>query len=131
MKKYRDKDWISSKVAIRPSAIHGKGMFAVTALAPGEVVVVRGHGVVSTGGSVEEAALGAIYLEQQACHAWRALQFGEVRALAPAEIAQHQADMELARRTGGGTGGAWRYYTALLRGEGVRPARSPRQRRRR
>jgi uncharacterized protein len=41
-KTYRDQDWISSKVEIRPSAIHGKGMFAVTALVRDEVVVVWG-----------------------------------------------------------------------------------------
>jgi L-fuculose-phosphate aldolase/L-ribulose-5-phosphate 4-epimerase len=106
-----------------------KGRAVAAALGAHHLLLLRGHGIVSTGESVEEAALGAIYLEEQAWHAWRALQFGGARELAPAEIAQHQADMELARRTGGGAGGAWRCYTALLGGEGrVRPVRAPRQR---
>ncbi len=47
MKKYRDQDWISSKVEVRPSGIHGKGMFATAAVGPGEVVTVWGGTFVS------------------------------------------------------------------------------------
>lgn len=47
MKAYRDHDWISSKVEIRPSAIHGKGMFAVATLVQDEVVTVWGGRFVS------------------------------------------------------------------------------------
>lgn len=47
MKAYRDQDWISPKVAIRPSGIHGKGMFAGAALARDEVVAVWGGQFVS------------------------------------------------------------------------------------
>ncbi len=105
-----------------------KGRAMARALGAHQLLLLRGHGIVSAGGSVEEAALAAIHLEEQAWHLWRALQFGDARALTPAEIAQHQADMDLARRTGGG---AWRYYSSLLGDARARPVRSPRQRRRR
>ena len=42
MKEYRKDDWISSKVEIRASITHSKGMFAVAPMEQGEVVAVWG-----------------------------------------------------------------------------------------
>lgn len=60
---YRDQDWISSKVEIRLSAIHGNGMFAVTAIAPREVVVVWG-GTFVTWVDAERARLAGKAVQQ-------------------------------------------------------------------
>jgi hypothetical protein len=42
VKEYRKDDWISSKVEIRASPVHGKGMFAVAPIEQSEVVAVWG-----------------------------------------------------------------------------------------
>lgn len=55
---YRDQDWISPKVEIRPSTIHGKGMFAVAALARDEVVAVWGGRFVSRGDAEQARVAG-------------------------------------------------------------------------
>ena len=63
MKAYRDQDWMSPKVEIRSSAIHGKGMFAVAALAQDEVVAVWGGRFVSRG-DAEQARLAGKAVQQ-------------------------------------------------------------------
>lgn len=47
MKSYRNKPWLSPKVEIRVSRIHGKGMFAVEPLSQSETVAVWGGSYVS------------------------------------------------------------------------------------
>ena len=42
LNEYPSEDWVSSKVEIRASQIHGRGMFAVSPIATGETVVVWG-----------------------------------------------------------------------------------------
>ena len=51
MKKYR-KSWVNPKIEIRPSPVHGKGLFARVPMAKGEVVVVwfAGSGYVRKSG---------------------------------------------------------------------------------
>jgi ribulose-5-phosphate 4-epimerase/fuculose-1-phosphate aldolase len=90
-----------------------KGREVAAALGPHHLLLLRGHGVVSAGRSIQEAVLAAILLEQQAWHHYRALQIGEVRALSPEEIRQHRADLARARQTGG-EAGAWRYFASLV-----------------
>jgi len=42
MKKYRDNPWIDPRIEIKPSPIHGDGMFAKSPIPQGEVVVIWG-----------------------------------------------------------------------------------------
>ncbi len=99
-----------------------KGREMAVALGRHRLLLLRGHGIISAGASVEEAVLNAIFLEQQAWHHYRAAHLDDVRTLTTEEIQTHLADLEWARRTGG-AGGAWRYYTSLL-GASVSPPRS-------
>ncbi len=41
-KEHRKQSWISPKVEVRPSLIHGKGMFAITRIDQSQVVVIWG-----------------------------------------------------------------------------------------
>ena len=45
---YRSNDWIDPRVEIRPSSIHGRGMFARTRIGAGEVVTIWGGTFVLT-----------------------------------------------------------------------------------
>jgi hypothetical protein len=63
MKSYRDQDWVSPKVEIRPSAIHGKGMFAIAVFAQDEVVAVWGGRFVSRG-AAEQVGLAGKAIQQ-------------------------------------------------------------------
>lgn len=63
MKAYRDQDWISPKVEIRPSAIHGKGMFALATFEQDEMVAVWGGRFVSRG-DAEQARFAGKAVQQ-------------------------------------------------------------------
>lgn len=90
-----------------------KGRRVAEALGQHTLLLLRGHGIVSSGASPEEAAINAIYLEQQAAHAHRALQLGGLKPLTPEEIQQNKEDMAQAARTAI-PHGPWKYYTSLL-----------------
>jgi SET domain-containing protein len=47
MKKYRETPWMNPKVEIRPSPIHGRGMFPNAPITKGEVVAIWGGNFVS------------------------------------------------------------------------------------
>ena len=47
MKKYRKTPWMNPKLEIRPSPVHGKGIFAKTPMTEGEVVTVWGGNYVT------------------------------------------------------------------------------------
>lgn len=48
MKKYNDKSWVSGKLEIRSSGIHGQGVFTKQNIAKGEVVIIWGGEVVTS-----------------------------------------------------------------------------------
>lgn len=57
MKKYRKKSWIDSRIEIRPSQLHGRGMFAIAPIKEGEVVVIWGlPNIYTTKEDAEKAA---------------------------------------------------------------------------
>lgn len=82
------------------------------------VCLMRGHGITAAAGSVEEAALAAIYLNELASMNYRAYLLGK-----PAPIASEDQEefRSLERPDGMGTAGepqgravaAWRYYRTL------------------
>jgi L-ribulose-5-phosphate 4-epimerase len=90
-----------------------KGRRLAATLSEAPAVLLRGHGVVTTGLSIEQAALNAIYLEQQALYSYRALQLGGLTLMSEAEIKQQITDLGLAATTAV-PAGPWRYYTSLL-----------------
>jgi ribulose-5-phosphate 4-epimerase/fuculose-1-phosphate aldolase len=90
-----------------------KGRRVVAALGEHCLLQMRGHGVTAIGTSIEQAALNAIFFEQQATHNYRALQLGALTVMSEAELSQHVADLAEAARTAS-DGGPWRYYTSLL-----------------
>ncbi len=57
MKKYRKKSWIDPRIKIKPSTLHGKGMFAVASIEKGEVVII--WGLPETYGNKEDAEKAA------------------------------------------------------------------------
>jgi predicted ester cyclase len=60
-KDYRPTDWIDPRIEIRPSSIHGRGMFATALIQRGEVVTVWGGAFVLTDRDrVTKRALGAL-----------------------------------------------------------------------
>lgn len=63
MKAYRDQDWISPKVEIRTSTIHGMGMFATAPVAQIEVVAIWGGHFVNESG-VQQAKLAGKAVQQ-------------------------------------------------------------------
>lgn len=46
-KKYKDKSWVSEKLEVRDSDIHGKGVFTKEKISKGEVVIIWGGKVVT------------------------------------------------------------------------------------
>ncbi len=96
-----------------------QGRAVAATLGAHRLVLLRGHGIVSVGASVEEAVLNAIFLEQQATYLSRSLMLGTPQTLIPAEIRRHRADLERARRPSGERG-AWRYYASLVQEGGTR-----------
>ena len=47
-KGYRPTEWMDPRIQIRPSSIHGKGMFAITPIQQGKVVNIWGGTVLLT-----------------------------------------------------------------------------------
>src|SRR5262249_13153076 len=90
-----------------------KGRRVVAALGDHCLLQMRGHGVTAVGASVQQAALNAIFFEEQARHNYRALQLGGLTRMTDAELALHAADLQEAARTAS-DGGPWRYYVSLL-----------------
>ncbi len=58
MKEYRKEDWISPKVEIRPSPLHGRGMFAIVPIKKDEVVAVWGGNFVNGAGAAKARLAG-------------------------------------------------------------------------
>jgi ribulose-5-phosphate 4-epimerase/fuculose-1-phosphate aldolase len=90
-----------------------KGRRVGAALGEHCLLQMRGHGVTAVGASVPQAALNAIFFEQQAMHNYRALQLGGLTRMTDAELGLHEADLQEAARTAS-DGGPWRYYVSLL-----------------
>lgn len=74
---------------------------------------LRGHGLMAVGNSVEEAAMNAIHLEQQAYVNYMAEQMGDPTVLSADDIDEFTTWASPAQGGGGGVG-AWKYYTSLL-----------------
>ncbi|MBM4262854.1 MAG: class II aldolase/adducin family protein [Deltaproteobacteria bacterium] len=91
---------------------HVREMMAV--MADNDICILRGHGVVVCGSSVEDATIKAIKLDDLAKFNLQAALLGKVPAISPED--QHQF---LTRKsTGMGGGGAetlWRFYTEWLK----------------
>ena len=73
-----------------------------------QVCLLRGHGVITVGSSVEEASLTAIYLEKQAEMNYFTLQIGQPIPLRPNE-------MDLKPTPKANILGRWAYFTGLLK----------------
>lgn len=95
-----------------------------------DVLLLRGHGNVVTGTSIEEAVLRAIAIEHLALHCWQvALTRTEPNDLLLADIeemitpqqagARESADMNANAVRPEGWNGAWEYYTRLLKEGGL------------
>ena len=83
------------------------GQRLAEALGDHEVCHLQGHGIVSVAGTVQEATVGAIFLERLAEANFRAAQLGKPpRVIPPEEIAQ-------LRRYRAPLIGRWRYYEEL------------------
>lgn len=91
-----------------------KGRRLAASLGDHPLLLLRGHGVVVTGASVEQAAHNAILMEHQAAYSFRALQLGDLKLMSPQEVQQHREDMAYAASSAAPVG-PWRYYTSLLR----------------
>ncbi|MCL5961487.1 MAG: class II aldolase/adducin family protein [Chloroflexi bacterium] len=74
---------------------------------------LKGHGIVAVGNSVENAAMNAIHLEEQARMNYLASQIGKP-AILPEDEIEEFGIFQSPRHGGGGGVGAWKYYTSLL-----------------
>jgi hypothetical protein len=63
MKRYRRRPWLNPKVEIRPSQIHGKGMFANDLIVRGEIVAIWGGNFVTVR-EAENAKLPGVLVQQ-------------------------------------------------------------------
>ena len=61
-KTYRPTDWIDPRIEVRPSSIHGQGMFATAPIEQGQVVTIWGGTLLLTEGDIAG----------QKAHQWRA-----------------------------------------------------------
>lgn len=80
-----------------------------------DVCMMRGHGITTVGGTVEQAALNAIHLNELATMNYRAHLLGDPKPISEQDQAEFR-DLKLPRTTGrrGPTEAAlWRYYLAL------------------
>lgn len=57
---YRDQDWLRADVVIRPSPIHGKGMFAIRNLAEGDPVAIWGGAFVDRKAAAQAESAGKV-----------------------------------------------------------------------
>jgi ribulose-5-phosphate 4-epimerase/fuculose-1-phosphate aldolase len=95
--------WPSARMVVRPEL----GRELAQAVGSHRVCHLQGHGIVSVADSVQEATLGAIYLERLAKANLTGLQIGrQPRVIPPDEI----ADL---RRTVAAPAGRWAYYVEL------------------
>jgi len=79
------------------------------------VCLMRGHGITTVGGTVEEAALNAIHLNELATMNFRAHQLGDPKPISAEDQAEFRA-LKLPRagsRSGPTESALWRYYLAL------------------
>ena len=56
-------DWVSPKVEIRASPVHGRGMFAMSPIASGETVVIWGGTFVERGEAERARAQGKVVMQ--------------------------------------------------------------------
>jgi SET domain-containing protein len=63
MKVYREKSWIDSRIGVRSSKIHNKGMFALKLIKKGEIVVIWGGKFVNAKEAKKLAAKGIITMQ--------------------------------------------------------------------
>jgi len=87
------------------------------------VCLMRGHGITAANGSVEEAALDAIDLNDLATVNYEARLLGDPQPISEEDIAYFRARTDTGRYTDGGDGrpgeravAVWRYYTKLVSG---------------
>jgi ribulose-5-phosphate 4-epimerase/fuculose-1-phosphate aldolase len=98
--------WPSARMVVTPEL----GRELAQAVGAHRVCHLQGHGIVSVADSVQEATLGAIYLERLAKANLTGLQIGrQPRVIPPDEI----ADL---RRTVAAPAGRWAYYVELAGG---------------
>src|SRR5215207_9492140 len=99
--------WPSARMVV--TAELGRALAA--ALGEHRVCHLQGHGIVSVAASIEDATLGAIFLERLARATLLGAQTGRApRVIPPDEI----ADL---RRTMAASAGRWAYYTEIAGGE--------------
>ncbi len=89
-----------------------QGRDLARSLAGNRVVLMRGHGCAVAGESIQSAVSSSIYTQVNARLQMLAMQMGEVRYLAPGEIAAHQT------ATSGATSGRDRQWEYLRRRAG-------------
>jgi L-ribulose-5-phosphate 4-epimerase len=95
--------WPSARMVVTPEL----GRELAQAVGSHRVCHLQGHGIVSVADSIQEATLGAIYLERLAKANLTGLQIGrQSRVIPPDEI----ADL---RRTVAAPAGRWAYYVEL------------------
>ena len=63
LNEYPSEEWVSPKIKVRASPIHGSGMFAVSPIAPGEAVVVWGGTFVEAEEAAQARAQRKIVME--------------------------------------------------------------------
>jgi ribulose-5-phosphate 4-epimerase/fuculose-1-phosphate aldolase len=97
-------------VLIRTAAL---GQQVMRAMADEAACVLRGHGVVTLGASVEQATLRAIKLEQLAAICWELSRRGEVPAVAAEDLAE-LAPGDAPPLSAQGDRWTWRHYVRLL-----------------
>jgi L-ribulose-5-phosphate 4-epimerase len=100
--------WPSARMVVTPEL----GRALAAALGNHRVCHLQGHGIVSVAGSIEDATLGAIFLERLARATLLGAQTGRApRVIPPAEI----ADL---RQTMAASAGRWAYYSEIAGGDG-------------
>ncbi len=91
MRRYREQDWISPKVEIRPSEIHGKGMFAVAPISQNEVVAIWGGDFVN-GTQAEKARLSGKAIQQIDDDVFEVFEYDKRGEGAPTYYHNHSCD---------------------------------------
>ncbi len=104
-------------VLIRTPAL---GREVVAAMGDRDVCILRGHGIVVAGATVEQATLRAIRLEQLARICWQLAQRGPLRDIPPEDLAEF-ADYRAGRALPRADEWAWRYQVRRLGEPGALP----------
>ena len=63
LNEYPTEDWVSPKIEVRASTMHGNGMFAMSPIAPGEAVVIWGGTFVGTEEAKRAGAQGKVVMQ--------------------------------------------------------------------